>query len=140
MAWSPDARVVDLENAAGLVAYVPSWILPRRQTTLVVRTETGPLTLVAADIEAVAAIDPAVPIHNIRTMDRLLSAAVAARRFQLTLTIGFALAGLSLVGLGVYGVAVSAVERRRTRSRSVWPSAPPPGGCSAWRSGKGCAP
>ena len=109
-----DARVVDLENAAGLVAYVPYWILPRRQTTLVVRTETGPLTLVPAVTEAVAAIDPALPIHNIRTMDRVLSDAVAARRFQLTLTVGFALAGLLLVGLGVYGVVASAVERRRS--------------------------
>ena len=109
-----DARVVDLENAAGLVAYVPYWILPRRQTTLVVRTETGPLTLVAAVTEAVSAIDPALPVHNIRTMDRVLSDAVATRRFQLTLTVGFALAGLLLVGLGVYGVVASAVERRRS--------------------------
>ena len=109
-----DVRVVDLENAAGLVAYVPYWILPRRQTTLVVRTETGPLTLVAAVTEAVAAIDPALPIHNIRTMDTVLSDAVAARRFQLTLTVGFALAGFLLVGLGVYGVVASAVERRRS--------------------------
>ena len=90
-----DARIVDLENAAGLVAYVPYWILPRRETTLVVRTETGPLTLVAAVTEAVAAIDPALPIHNLRTMDRVLSDAVAARRFELTLTVGFALAGLA---------------------------------------------
>ena len=47
-------------------------------------------------------------------MDRVLSDAVAARRFQLTLTVGFALAGLLLVGLGVYGVVASAVERRRS--------------------------
>ena len=109
-----DARVVDLENDAGLVAYVPYWMLPQRQVTLVVRTETDPLALVAAVTEAVEAVDPALPIHNVRTMDRVLSDAVAGRRFQLTLTVGFALAGLLLVGLGVYGVVASAVERRRT--------------------------
>ena len=109
-----DARVVDLENDAGLVAYVPYWMLPQRQATLVVRTETSPLALVAAVTEAVEAIDPGLPVHNIRTMDCVLSNAVAGRRFQLALTVGFALAGLLLVGLGVYGVVASAVERRHT--------------------------
>ena len=109
-----DARVVDLEAEAGLVAYVPYWMLPQRQVTLVVRTEIDPLALVAAVTEAVAAIDPALPIHNVRTMDRVLSDAVAGRRFQLALTVAFALTGLLLVGLGVYGVVASAVERRRT--------------------------
>ena len=109
-----DARVVDLEEDAGLVAYVPYWMLPQRQATLVLRTETDPLALVAAVTEAVEAVDPALPVHNIRTMERVLSDAVAGRRFQLALTVAFALAGLLLVGLGVYGVVASAVERRRT--------------------------
>ena len=108
-----DARVVDLESDAGFVAYIPYWELPRRQATFVVRTETDPLALLAAATEAVGAIDPALPIHNIRTMDRVLSDAVAGRRFQLWLTVGFALAGLLLVGLGVYGAVASAIERRR---------------------------
>ena len=47
-------------------------------------------------------------------MDRALPDAIAARRFQLALTVGFAPAGLLLVGLGVYGLVASAVERRRT--------------------------
>ena len=109
-----DARVVDLEEDAGLVAYVPYWMLPQRQATLVLRTETDPLALAAAVTEAVEAVDPELPVHNIRTMERVLSDAVAGRRFQLALTVGFALAGLLLVGLGVYGVVASAVERRRT--------------------------
>ncbi len=109
-----DARVVDLESDAGLVAYVPYWMFPRRQATLVVRTETAPLALVAAVTETIEAIDPALPIHNVRTMDRVLSDAVAGRRFQLALTVAFALTGLLLVALGVYGVVAPAVERRRT--------------------------
>ena len=109
-----DARVIELERDAGLVAYVPYWILPRWQATLVVRTETDPLALVSAVTETVEAIDPALPIHNIRTMERVLSDAVAGRRFQLALTVAFALTGLLLVGLGVYGMVASAVERRRT--------------------------
>ena len=109
-----DARVVDLEHDAGPVAYVPYWMFPPRQATLVVRTETDPLGLVGVVTEAVETIDPGLPVHNIRTMDRVLSDAVAGRRFQLTLAAGFAVAGLLLVGLGVYGVVTAAVERRRS--------------------------
>ena len=109
-----DARVVDLETNAGLVAYVPYWELPRRQATLVVRTEADPLAVVAAVTEAVGTIDPALPVHNIRTMDSVLSDAVAGRRFQFALTVGFALGALLLVGLGIYGAVASAVEQRRT--------------------------
>ena len=109
-----DARLVDLETDAGLVPYLPYWELARWQATIVLRTETDPLAMVAAVTEAVGAVDPAMPLHNIRTMNRVLSDAVAGRRFQLALTAGFALAGLLLVGLGVYGVVAAAVERRRT--------------------------
>ena len=109
-----DARVVEIETDAGFVAYIPYWELRRRQATLVVRTETDPGTMAAAVTEAVGRVDPALPVHNIRTMDGVLSDAVAGRRFQLSLTVGFALAGLLLVGLGVYGAVAMAVERRRT--------------------------
>lgn len=109
-----DARVVDLETDAGPVAYLPYWDAPRRRATVVVRTETDPLAVVAAVIEAVKSVDPALPVHNVRTMGRVLSDAVAGRRFQVVLTVSFALAGLLLVGLGVYGVVAAAVERRRT--------------------------
>ena len=109
-----DARVVDLETAAGFVAYVPYWELPRRQAIVVVRTESDPGAMLAAVTETVRTVAPGLPVHNIRTMDGVLSRAVAGRRFQLSLTGAFALAALLLVGLGVYGVVAAAVERRRT--------------------------
>ena len=109
-----DARVVTLEADAGFVAYVPYWEMPVfRQMTLVVRTESDAGAMAAALAEAVAAVDPALPVYNVRTMDRVLSDAVAGRRFQLALTVGFAAAALLLIGIGVYGVVASAVERRR---------------------------
>lgn len=109
-----DARVVDLETAAGFVAYVPYWELPRRQATVVVRTESDPGAMIAALTGTVRTVAPGLPVHNIRTMDGVLSRAVAGRRFQLSLTVAFALAALLLVGLGVYGVVAAMVERRRT--------------------------
>ncbi len=109
-----DARVVDLETAAGFVAYIPYWELPRRQATIVVRTESDPGAMIPAVTGTVRTVAPGLPVHNLRTMDQVLSQAVAARRFQLSLILAFALAALLLVGLGVYGVVAAAVERRRT--------------------------
>lgn len=108
-----DARVVTLEADAGFVAYVPYWERPFGQMTLVVRTDVDAGAMAAALAEAVAAVDPGLPVYNVRTMDRVLSDAVAGRRFQLVLTVGFAAAALLLIGIGVYGVVASAVERRR---------------------------
>jgi predicted permease len=108
------ARIVDLEADSGFVAYAPYWEFPALQATLVVRTETDPTAMIASIAEAVRTVDPALPLYNVRTMDAILSNAVAGRRFQLALTVGFALAGLLLVGLGVYGVVAAAVARRRT--------------------------
>ena len=109
-----DAGVVDLENAAGLVAYVP--VLDTPPAPDHARRANGDRSADAGSRghRGGRGNRSALPIHNIRTMDRVLSDAVAARRFQLTLTVGFALAGLLLVGLGVYGVVASAVERRRS--------------------------
>ena len=109
-----DARVVDLEDDAGLVACVPYWIFRGNRPPS--SCERRPIRL---------ALGPRSPrrsrrstlrrrSHNIRTMDRALPDAIAARRFQLALTVGFAPAGLLLVGLGVYDLVASAVERRRT--------------------------
>ena len=109
-----EARVVDLEADSGFVAYVPYWEFPGLQATVVVRTETDPGAMAAAVTETVRTVDAALPVYNVRTMEGVLSDAVAGRRFQLVLTAGFAFAGLLLVGLGVYGAVAAAVERRRT--------------------------
>ena len=109
-----DARIVSIEHDAGPVAYVPYWDMPLPGGIYVVRTATDPTAMVASMTEAVGRVDPAASAHDFRTMDTILARAVALRRSQFLLTAAFALAGVLLVGLGVYGVVATWAARRRT--------------------------
>src|SRR5262249_2521783 len=52
------------------------------------------------------------PIFNIETMERLMARSVAPRRFNLLLLGVFALVGLALAGMGLYGVVSYTVTQR----------------------------
>jgi ABC-type antimicrobial peptide transport system permease subunit len=69
---------------------------------------------VAADVRrAVAAIDPKLPIYDVRPLGEYVANAVAMRRFTMQLAAAFALVALTLACIGVYGVMAYAVTRRR---------------------------
>ena len=108
-----DARILGLDVDPGLVAYLPYWGLAPSSVTVVAR---GPETraVVASVREGVRGLDPLLPVSNLRVLDEVLAASVAVRRFLLLVTVGFAIAGLALVCLGVFGtVSQRAVRRRR---------------------------
>ena len=108
-----DARILGLDVDPGLVPYLPYWGLAPSSVTVVAR---GPETraVVASVREAVRGLDPLLPVSNLRVLDEVLAASVAVRRFLLLVTVAFAIAGLALVCLGVFGtVSQRAVRRRR---------------------------
>ncbi|MGH9666542.1 MAG: FtsX-like permease family protein, partial [Bryobacteraceae bacterium] len=68
---------------------------------------------VIADIRTIlTSADPEVAIQQAKTVEQILDDSVAPRRFQTNLAIAFALAGLVLASLGIYGVISFAVARR----------------------------
>jgi predicted permease len=88
---------------------VPIVYRPYRQwasgpMTLVVRTEQAPDLLMPAIRSEVKAMDPNLPITDMRTMQAIVSSTVAQRRFQMLMTAAFALVALLLGSVGVYGV------------------------------------
>jgi putative ABC transport system permease protein len=95
----------------------PTYYLPYRQNPwnrqfVVVRAAADPAPVAAAARQAVAALDQDVPLANLKTMDELMTASVAPPRFRTVLVAMFALLGLLLAAVGLYGVISYAVTER----------------------------
>jgi putative ABC transport system permease protein len=83
-----------------------------RSLTLVARTDADPLATAAAIKAEVRAIDPSLPVAQVRTMTAVVSESVGPQRFNTLLLGGFAGVALVLAALGIGGVLATAVSRR----------------------------
>jgi putative ABC transport system permease protein len=80
--------------------------------SLVVRTRGDAAALAPAVREAIWSVDKDQPVVRIATMDGLLAATAAERRFALIIFEAFALAALVLAAAGIYGVLAGSVAER----------------------------
>jgi len=79
---------------------------------IVVRTADAPSILAPAAREAVRAIDPGLPVADVRPLSMLLQDSLMRPRLLAVLLIVFAAAGLAIVISGVYGVVAYTVRSR----------------------------
>jgi ABC-type antimicrobial peptide transport system permease subunit len=94
--------------------YFPFAQFPETTLTqsIVVRT-TGDLERAISAVKAqIWAVDPSQPIAAIRTMDAVMAASVAERRFNVVLLTTFGIAALLLSAVGIYGIVAFAVAER----------------------------
>ncbi len=80
--------------------------------SIVLRTHAPPAPVITALRAILSSADPEMAIEPAKTMEQILDDSVASRRFQMYLTVAFAIAALVLASLGIYGVISFAVARR----------------------------
>jgi putative ABC transport system permease protein len=85
---------------------------PFPQMTLVMRTHGDAVGLVPGVRAALRELDPNLPLYNVRSMDDLMSQAVARPRFTALSLAAFAIVALLLAAIGTYAVMAYGTEQR----------------------------
>ena len=99
------------ESDAVYINAPQSWFADSTMS-LVVRVRGDAAAFAPAVRQAVWSVDKDQPVVRIATMDDLLAASAAERRFALILFEAFALAALVLAAAGIYGVLAGSVAER----------------------------
>ncbi|MFN8570791.1 MAG: ABC transporter permease [Gemmatimonadaceae bacterium] len=82
------------------------------EMTMNIRTSGNPTAIVPALRSAVSAMDPALPLADVRTMDEWLGTALLPARLTGSVLGIFGILGLLLAAVGMYGVMAYSVAQR----------------------------
>ena len=102
-----------LSESAVPQVFVPDHQPPGSPLMTIVVRSSQPTAATAAILRAeLAAIDPRVPLYNVRTLDQLISTSVSLPRLQTVLSLVCAAIACGLTMIGVYGVLSETVAQR----------------------------
>lgn len=107
-----DSRERGLAESPALTVYLPygSNALPGE---FVVHTRDNPLALIPTIRSLVGALDPNLPISDVRSFDQVIYRSVASQRLNAILLSIFSVLALVLATTGIYGVLSYSITRRK---------------------------
>jgi len=104
----PTAYIALAQTDDGVLALVHTWFSP----SFIVKT-LGPMTSLSSSVqEAVASVDPLLPVAAFRTLSDVKSQSLALYRYLTTLLSAFAGLAVVLASLGIYGMVANTVTQR----------------------------
>src|SRR5438874_929321 len=92
--------------------YSPFRQAPPYYTTILLRTPGDPLQLISAAREQIAAVDPDLPLYNIKPMDRVITESIVGIAYVATMMAVLGAIALVLASVGVFGVMSYSVSER----------------------------
>jgi ABC-type antimicrobial peptide transport system permease subunit len=96
------------QTTPAFLKLVHTWFSP----AWVVRAESSPVVVSKGIREAVAAVDPMLPIAKLETMEDVQATSLRSQRFMMTLVAGLGLVALLLAAIGIHGLIASSVTER----------------------------
>ena len=85
---------------------------PPVYTTLVLRTSGDPMKFVAAARSQIAAVDPNLPMYNIKPMDKVITESIVGIAYVATMMAVLGVIALVLASVGIFGVMSYSVSER----------------------------
>jgi putative ABC transport system permease protein len=85
---------------------------PPHFTTLVLRTNGDPLKYVSAVREKIAAVDPNLPMYNVKSMDKLITESIVGIAYVAVMMTVLGVIALLLACVGIFGVVSYSVSER----------------------------
>ncbi len=108
-----DVKVNNLRDETPRMVYIPLAQQDRVQGySFYVRTAMPEEAVIPAIRQAMARVDPLIPVYNLRTMEEQIGASLFAERMVAVLSAAFGLLATLLAAVGLYGVMSYSVSRR----------------------------